>query len=187
LYTVIIGGNIMRNSPLEIRPLFALAVVSVIFFSVLGIAAITGRIPVMNSLSSEPAAGSGGSGIQPGIMPIEETRASARRMGQAKPCTNCGIVDSIMMNKTKRDDGAANGASAGQKIGYDIKAVTHQVKIRMDNGTYRAVLQQGRPVFHVGDKVRIINGEIIQIEKARTADNHGMFGLMLGAFTNRLF
>jgi len=47
--------------------------------------------------------------------------------------------------------------------------------------------QQDQPVFHVGEKVKIVNGMVVQLEKAKTVDNNGMFALMLVALTSRLF
>ncbi|MGH8755063.1 MAG: hypothetical protein ACREU0_04430, partial [Burkholderiales bacterium] len=98
--------------------------------------------------------------------------ASAQKAELARRCANCGVVDSITMYEIKKNLN---------------KTVTHQVKVRMDNGTYRVVSQQDQPVFHVGDKVKIINGVIVQLDKAKMTDKNGMFALMLAALTNRLF
>ena len=178
----------MHDNPFKARPLFIIAAVSVIIFSLVRTAAINGQIPIVNFTFGEPAAHGGGSGIQPDITPIAEMRASARRMGQAKSCTNCGIVDSITVNETKRDDRVSNSTPAGHEIDINVnQTVTHQVKVSMDNGTYRIVIQRNQLVFQVGDKVRIINGEVVQLENAKMPDKNGMFALILIALTNRLF
>ena len=178
----------MQNSPFKTSPLVIIAAVSAIIFSLVGIAAITGQFPVVNSTSGEPVALGGESGIKPNIMPIVEKRAFARRMEQAKPCANCGVVDSITMNEVKGDGGAVGGAYAGPGTEKNVnKTVTHQVKVRMDNGTYRVVMQQDQPVFQVGEKVKIVNGAVVQLEQAKVVDKKGMFALILVAFTSRLF
>ena len=187
LYTEI-GGNTVQNSPFKTSPLVVIAAVSAIIFSLVGIAAITGQIPVVNSTSGEPVALGGESGIKPNIMPIVEKRAFARRMEQAKPCANCGVVDSITMNEVKGDGGTVDGSYADHGTEKNVnKTVTHQVKIRMDNGTYRVVLQQGQPVFQVGEKVKIIDDIVVQLEQAKMVDKKGMFTLILVTLTNRLF
>ena len=178
----------MQDSPFKTSPSIIIAAVSAIILSTIGIAAVTGQIPAVNSITGEPAARGGESGIKPNIMPIVEKRVFARIMEQAKPCANCGVVDSITLNEVKGDGGTAGGAYAGHEIEKNVnKTVTHQVKIRMDNGTYRVVWQQGQPVFHVGEKVKIIDGMVVQLEQAKMVDKKGVFKLMLVVLKNGLF
>jgi hypothetical protein len=163
----------VQDSPFKTSPSIIIAAVSAIFFSLAGIVAIIGEIREVNSSASEPDA----RGEEPGITAnatsfVLEKLASAQKAELARRCANCGVVDSITMNEVKKNLN---------------KTVTHQVNVRMDNGTYRVVFQQDQPVLHVGDKVKIINGVIVQLEKAKTADNNGMFALMLTAFTSRLY
>ncbi len=147
--------------------------VSAIILCLVGMVAIIDEIRVVNSTSSESEARSEEPGIKPNITSfILEKLASAQKAKLARHCANCGVIDSIIMYEIKKN--------------FD-KIVTHQVKVRMDNGTYRVVSQQDQPVFHVGEKVKIINGVIVQLEKAKTVDHNGMFALMLVALTSRLF
>lgn len=163
----------MQDSPYKTSPSIIVAAVSAIILSLFGIVAITDEIRAVNSTSSEPEARGEESGIKPNITSLVlEKLASAQKAELARRCANCGVVDSITMYEVKKNLN---------------KTVIHQVNVRMDNGTYRVVLQQDQPVFHVGDKVKIINGVIVQPEKAKTVDNKGMFALMLAVLTNRRF
>jgi hypothetical protein len=103
---------------------------------------------------------------------VLEKLASAQKAELARHCANCGVVDSITMNEVKKNLN---------------KTVTHQVKVRMDNGTYRVVSQQDQPIFHVGEKVKIVNGMVVQLEKAKMIDKKAMFALILVAFSSQLF
>ena len=162
----------MQDSSFKTSPSIIIAAVSAIILSLVGIVAITAEIRAVNSTTSEPEA----RGEEPSTKPhvtsfILEKLASAQKAELARHCANCGVVDSITMYEVKKNN----------------KTVTHQVKVRMDNGTYRVVSQQDQPVFHVGDKVKIINGVIVQLEKAKMTDKNRMFALMLAVLTSRLF
>ena len=163
----------MQDSPFKTSPSIIIAAVSAIILSLVGIVAITDEIRAVNSTTSEPEARGEELVIESKITPfILEKLASAQKAELARRCANCGVVDSITMYEVKKNLN---------------KTVTHQVKVRMDNGTYRVVSQQDQPVFHVGDKVKIINGVIVQLEKAKLTDKNGMFALMLAVLTNRMF
>jgi hypothetical protein len=163
----------MQDSSFETSPSIIIVAVSAIILCLVGIVAIIDEIRVVNSTSSESEARGEEPGIKPNITSfILEKLASAQKAELARHCANCGVIDSITMYEIKKN--------------FD-KIVTHRVKVRMDNGTYRVVLQQDQPVFHVGEKVKIINGVIVQLEKAKTVDNNAMFALMLVGLTSRLF
>jgi hypothetical protein len=163
----------VQDSSLKTSPSIIIVAVSAIILSLVGIVAITGEIRAVNSASSESEARGEEPGIKPNIMSfIFEKLASAQKAELARHCANCGVIDSITMHAIKTNFN---------------KIVTHQLKVRMDNGTYRVVSQQDQPVFHVGEKVKIVNGIVVKFEKAKTVDNNGMFALKLAALTSRLF
>jgi len=163
----------MQDSPFKTSPSIIIAAVSAIIFSLVGIIEIIGGIQAVNSTTSEPAAPDEGSGIKSNMTSfVLEKLASAQKAELARHCANCGVVDSITMNEVKKNLN---------------KTVTHQVKVRMDNGTYRVVSQQDQPIFHVGEKVKIVNGMVVQLEKAKMIDKKGMFALILVAFSSQLF
>ncbi|HEY6281079.1 MAG TPA: hypothetical protein VIW72_04710 [Burkholderiales bacterium] len=164
----------MQDSSLKTSPSIIIVAVSAIILSLVGIVAITDEIRVVNAASSESEARGEEPDIKPNITSyILEKLASAQKaeLG-ARHCANCGVVDSITIFAIKQNFN---------------KLVTHQVKVRMDNGTYRVVSQQVQPVFHVGEKVKIVNGVVVQLEKATVTDKNGMFALMLAALSSRLF
>ena len=178
----------MHNIIFKINPLVIIAAVSVIIFSLLGIAAITGQMTEGHSETSGPAARGEESGLKPNITPLfVEKRASAQNVEQAKLCANCAVVDSIIVNEFKRDSGMEDRVPGGVAGGQTAAASAYQVKVRMDDGTYHVVSQHDRPVFHVGEKVKIFNGTIVQREGTVTTDNNHIFALMLAALTGRVF
>ncbi|MFI4922399.1 MAG: hypothetical protein ACHP6J_01635 [Burkholderiales bacterium] len=179
----------MNNTIFKASPLVIITVVSLIIFSLVGTASITGQMTAVNSGASGPAARSEKTGIEPNITPIIGVKsASAQNVEQAKPCDNCAVVDSIIVNEVKVESGgmgkvsgsAANGKTATMSASY-------LVKIRMYDGTYRVVSQQGQPVFHVGEKVKIVNEKIVHLENTAITDNNRIFALMLAALTGRVF
>ena len=178
----------MYNIPFKINPLVIIAAVSVIIFSLVGIAAITGQMPAVKSETSEPAIRGEESGIKLNITPIiMEKRASPQQMEQANPCVNCGVVDSIITNDVKGDSGKA-GIVAGRETEKNVnKPAVYQVKVRMDDGTYRVISQQDDPVFHVGENVKIVNGMVVQLKATAMMDKNQIFALMLAALTSRIF
>ena len=175
----------MQDSPFNTSPSIIIAAVSAIILSLVGIIAITNEIRAVNSTTSEPEARGEESIIESKITPfVLEKLASAQKAELARHCANCGVIDSITMYEVKKN--LSNTIISN--------TIIHQVKVRMDNGTYRVVSQQDQPIFHVGDKVKIVNGEVVQLVKAKTAedngktaDNNGKFAVMLTTFTSRLF
>jgi outer membrane lipoprotein SlyB len=178
----------MHNMPVKINPLGIIAVISVIIFSLVGIAAMTGQMPVVNSDISVPAVRGEVSGIKPNITPIiMEKRASAQQMRRANPCVDCGVVDSIIVNDVNGGGGGA-GTVGGREFEKNVnKPAAYQVKVRMDDGTDRVISLHDQPIFHVGEKVKIVNGMVVQLEGTTMMDKNRIFALMLAALTSRIF
>ncbi|HWN29862.1 MAG TPA: hypothetical protein VNN78_00645, partial [Burkholderiales bacterium] len=63
----------------------------------------------------------------------------------------------------------------------------YQVKVRMDDGTDRVISLHDQPIFHVGEKVKIVNGMVVQLEGTTMMDKNRIFALMLAALTSRIF
>lgn len=178
----------MLNIIFKIKPLVIIAAVSVIFSGLMGIAAITGQIPAVNSETNVLAAHSKESGIKPNITPIfVEKLTFAQKVEHAKPCANCAVVDSIIVNKVKEDSRGVDLVPGGVAGGQIAATPAYLVKVRMDDGTYRVVSQQDQPVFRVGEKVKIVNGMIVQLHGTAMLDNNHMFALLLSALTSRVF
>jgi outer membrane lipoprotein SlyB len=59
--------------------------------------------------------------------------------------------------------GALGGAVAGNEIEKANKrSVSYEVRVLMEDGTYRTVRYETEPGVRVGDKVRIENGRLIR-------------------------
>ena len=149
----------MNNTTFKVNPLVIIAVVSLIIFSIVGIAAITGQMTAVNSESSGLAASPEEKSIKPNITPIfVGKRASAPKVERSKPCANCAVVDSIIVNEVKEDGGGVSMVPGSVAGGQIAATPAYLVKVHMDDGTYRVVSQQDQPVFHVGEKVKIVDG-----------------------------
>jgi outer membrane lipoprotein SlyB len=161
-------------SPRRVNPLVAGAAVTVMAFSVLGIAAITGLLP--GALSQKAA------DMAPGALTDHQSAA----------CPSCGTVESIRSVEVRGDAtglgavaggltgavvghqmgngrgntamtviGAAGGAYAGNEIEKNVnKRVAYRVTVRMDDGSFRTVSEATAPAFAVGDKVRVVQGAL---------------------------
>ncbi len=178
----------MHNIIFKINPLVIIAAISVIIFSLVGIATITGQLTAVNPEIIGSAARSKETGIKPNITPIfVEKRAATQNIEQAKPCANCAVVDSIIVKKVKGDGSGVGRIPGGVADGQTAATSAYLVKVRMDDGTYHVVSQQNQPAFHVGEKVKIVKGTIVQFEDPATKDKNHIFALMLAAFTGRMF
>lgn len=177
----------MENVPFKTSPWIIIAAVSMIIFSLVGIVAISGIIPSVsfktNGVDAARAEPQSGKPFVSSVVPIGTERTPVQQEeGAAKACPDCGVIESITSNEGK------SGANARQDIEKKVnKKVTYQVKVRMDNGIYRVISQPDRPIFHVGEKVKIDNGTVVQYEKATMSDKNLIFGLMLATLTSRVF
>ena len=113
----------MKNIPVRLHPLVAIASIALIIFSVVGVAAIFGKIPGAESRPSDPF--SQNSGTVSGAIrsaerapPVESERAQA-----PAPCAECGMIESIRLSEAKGQGsgiGAVAGGVAGGLIGSQI-------------------------------------------------------------------
>ncbi|MGW8184206.1 MAG: glycine zipper 2TM domain-containing protein [Burkholderiales bacterium] len=170
-------------------PLMLIAAVTVIVFSLVGIATMLGWLPSAQSKSdsasrseavvgSEPAPAASGGG------PAGVVRGER---GAAPVCGNCGVIESIRVVEAKGEGsglgavtggvvggvlgnqvgrgtgravmtvvGAGAGAYAGNEIEKNVKRSTqYQIRVRMDNGSYRTIYQQSQPALGPGQRVRV--------------------------------
>lgn len=172
-------------------PTMLIAAISVIVFSVLGIATMTGIIPSAQS-QRETAAVDPPKTAPAAVSPAPRL---ARPQVAAANCPDCGVVESIRAVQTQgqasglgavaggvvggilgnqvgggrgRTAMTVLGAGAGAYAGHEIeknmnKAVRYQVRVRMQDGTYRTFYETSPPAFSVGQKVRVTHDGIIPI------------------------
>lgn len=181
----------MNGLSKKMQPVYFVAAVSVIVFSAVGIAALTGHLPGATSSPavSAPASPSGApapaasarrSAAQPNVVAgrcgecgvIEEIRAvqvsgEASGLGAAAG----GITGAIVGSQFGRGDGrtiatiagAAGGAYTGNTIEKNMnKRVVHRITLRMDDGTRRVLTQSAAPAYAVGERVRVQDRRIVE-------------------------
>ncbi len=158
-------------------PMLVIAAVSVIIFSAFGVATITGLLPRAESMNDahataqsrkhnagnvDPACAN--CGVVESITPIE-VKGSGSGLGMVAG----GVTGALVGNQIGRGNGnavatiagAAGGAFAGNEIEKNMKkAVRYQVRVRMHDGSYRTIHQSYAPAFAVGEKVKIVNGQV---------------------------
>ena len=135
----------MKTLPTRLHPLLAIAALAVIVFSIVGVAAIFGKIPGAESRTGEPLAqntipnagypdtGSSNARSSSASRPVAEPQApAASSLAQAPtpaqapapmPCVNCGVIESIRVAQVKGQAsgvGAVAGGVAGGLLGNQI-------------------------------------------------------------------
>ena len=166
-------------------PLMLIAAIAVIVFSVAGIATMMGWLPNVES-KTEPAAKSapaakssasrqramsstGAACADCGV--VESIRAvESKGQGSGIGAVGGAVVGGILGNQVGHGSGrtAATvvGAGAGAYAGNEIeknnnRSVTYQVRVRMNDGTYRTVREGAQPALAIGQKVRVTEQGII--------------------------
>lgn len=161
------------------HPLTAGATVVVIILGLVGIAAFAGWIPSalsqkraeMTSTAPAPPAVIDQSVRCPGCGVIEAIRViEIRERASGLGAFAGGAAGALIGNSLGRGNGntvmtvvgAAGGALAGNEIEKNIKRNhAYRVTVRMNDGSVRSVSQSSPPAFAVGDRVRVINGGVV--------------------------
>ena len=177
MQTRIFGKKLLDRTGI-LYPMLVIAAVSVIIFSAFGVATMTGLLPraesmndpramaqPRNHIASNQDATCSNCGVVESITPVE-VRGSGTGLGMAAG----GITGALLGNQIGRGGGntvatiagAAGGAFAGNEIEKNMKkAVRYQVRVRMNDGTYRTLNQAAAPAFGVGEKVKVVNGQVV--------------------------
>lgn len=176
----------------RLLPLLTIAAAaSVVAFSGIGIAAITGHLAIartslnpFSAFGGAPTVPTSGSDRVPSRIPHEGlTRSAGEAPAQGKPvnfrpgariparkpsCPNCGVVDSIKPQQANGDDGklAAALGTTGRTYQIDREKLgffSFVVIVRMENGTMRTIHENQRPPFSIGERVKLVNGTVIPL------------------------
>jgi hypothetical protein len=174
----------------RLLPLLTIAAaVSVVAFSSIGIAAITGHLPIARSslnpfsaFGGAPAAPTSGSDRVRSSRTHEGlTRSAGETAAQGKPvnfrsgarlparkpsCPNCGVVDSIKAQQAGDGKLAAALGTTGRAYQIDrekFSSFSFIVIVRMENGTVRTIHENQRPPFSIGERVKLVNGTVIPL------------------------
>ena len=112
-------------------PLMLIAAIAVIVFSVAGIATMMGWMPGALSSDADPARARAVPASKP---------AKPRVVTTAANCRDCGVVESMRAVE---------------------KSVDYEIRVRMNDGTYRTLYERARPALTVGQKVRVTDRGVI--------------------------
>jgi outer membrane lipoprotein SlyB len=106
--------------------MMVIAAIAVIMLSLAGIAMVLGWMPGAVS-GGGPASAQG----------ADRPRAAG---GEADLCGECGVVESIAAVKIEKN------------LNHPI---SYRIRVRMNDGTYRTVLEQGQSALSAGQRVRV--------------------------------
>jgi outer membrane lipoprotein SlyB len=187
----IVGATAMDNRNSMLYPLMILAAVSVIIFSIIGVATMTGHVP--SAFSSPQKVTDAGQAEANGSALDGRQPSSGRQVLVASNCGNCGVIESIREIEAKGQGsgvglalggvtggllgtqighgggraaatilGVAGGAYVGNEVEKNAKkSSVFRVTLRMEDGTYRTVTQRNYPGHGVGEQVKLVDGNIV--------------------------
>lgn len=179
----------MQTRPKLLYPSMVIAAITVTVFSLLGIASMTGILPLAHS---EGAATVSAAARQEAL----PSAANAPSPGHAAVpvCHACGIVEAVDLVETKGQGsgvgalaggvagalignsfgggngrtaltilGGAGGAYAGNEIEKNVhKTTSYRIRVRLENGGLRTLYQRNPPAVAAGDRVRIVDGGLVR-------------------------
>ncbi len=186
--TKLLGKKLLGRNGL-LYPMLVIAAIMLIVFSVAGIATMMGWMPpalsgnesgakpatapVAKAAASRPrmTASTPASCHDCGV--IESIRAvEVKGEGSGAGAIGGAVVGGILGNQVGRGSGrtAATvvGAGAGAYAGHEIeknvkKSVSYQVRVRMNDGTYRTFYEASQPALAIGQKVRVTERGVVAI------------------------
>ncbi len=179
----------MQTRPKLLYPSMVIAAITVTVFSLLGIATLTGTLPLAHSEAGVPVAAVDGGPASKG-----RSGNGKRDVAMASACRSCGTVESVRVVDVKGQGsgvgavaggiagallgngigngngrtamtvlGAGGGAYAGNEIEKNThKSSSYRIKVRMTNGSTRTLYQREQPSVADGDHVKIVDGRAVQ-------------------------
>ena len=125
------NAGAVAKHPGILYPLMLIAAIAVIVFSVAGIAAMMGWMPAALSNDADPAR----------VQPVPASKLAQPRVETAATdCRDCGVVESMRAVE---------------------KYANHEIRVRMNDGTYRTLYERARPALTIGQKVRVTDRGVI--------------------------
>lgn len=183
------SARVIQKRTNLLYPLMLIAAVTVIVFSIVGIATMMGWLPSAQSKSDAAPRSEAVVSRESTPAPARPSAADAVNapVGAPPACANCGVIESIRVVETKGEGsglgavtggvvggilgnqvgggsgrtvmtvvGAGAGAYAGHEIEKNVKRSTqYQIRVRMQDGSYRTFYQQSQPALGIGQKVRV--------------------------------
>lgn len=150
-------------------PTMLVAAMAVILFSVIGIAAMTGLMPSVlprtgpqPSIPATKAAGEKNTAVKPA--------SGHAAVGAAGVCAVCGVVSSIRVTEAQAGPSGLGavargvvgaGADAGRQTEKGMsRSAGYEIRVHMNDGSYRTFIERSQPALAVGQKVRITSNGI---------------------------
>ncbi len=181
----------MQTRPKLLYPLMVIAAIAVTVFSLLGIATLTGTLPLAHS---EAGTASSIAKAPQETLPESGTGSAGHDRTVASACRYCGVVESVNLVEMKGQGsgvgaiaggvagalvgnsigqgngrtamtllGGAGGAYAGNEIEKNThKTSSYRIRVRMENGALRTLYQRNPPAVAAGDHVKIVGGVVSQ-------------------------
>lgn len=179
-----------QTRPKLLYPSLVIAAIAVTLFSLLGIATMTGVLPLAHSAADA----AGNTADRQGVLEKPGTDSVVAHGVMASACHNCGTVEAVDLIETKGQGsgigavagglagallgngigqgngrtamtliGAGGGAYAGNEIEKNThKASSYRIRVRLENGGLRTLYQRNPPAVAVGDRVKLVNGTVVQ-------------------------
>jgi outer membrane lipoprotein SlyB len=97
---------------------------------------------------------------------VVESAAPATGLGAVAGGVLGGIVGNQVGGGRGRTAMTVVGAGAGAYAGHEVeknmnRSVSYQIRVRMDDGTYRTFHERAQPALSVGQKVRVTDGRLV--------------------------
>lgn len=175
-----------QTRPKLLYPSLVIAAIAVTLFSLLGIATMTGVLPLAHSAADvadkpEVSAKSGDDSTLPGRVATPACRycgtveavdlVEMKGQGSGVGAVAGGLVGALLGNTMGQGNGRTAmtlvGAGGGAYAGNEIEKNTHKtssyrIRVRLENGGLRTLYQRNPPAVAVGDRVKIVNGAVVQ-------------------------
>jgi outer membrane lipoprotein SlyB len=128
---------------------------------------VTPRPAVYREFSETPKAQ-----LPVGQLAVVESVREVREPGEAKGIGAIagGVTGLVLGKKLGKDKdlvtilGAAGGAFAGHQIERQVRASKHwEIAVRLDDGSQRTLSSDVEPVWHAGDRVRLVNDQLQRV------------------------
>ncbi len=135
-------------------PMMGLAALSVLIFSGIGVAALTGSLELK---------GPSAEGDFRVVRNATPDKARLAATAQAGACLNCGVVQSIERSAAEELTGAMGGPLVTRAPGTTPakRPSIFVVRLRMDDGSLRVIQELFAPAFSVGPRARVRNGLVL--------------------------
>ena len=168
-------------APSRLHPLIAMAAMALTLLSAAGIAALTGLLPgergqatVAAAVEPQPAARHVAAPVPVLCLDcgVVESLRSIEQEGEGSGLGAIagGVVGGVLGNQVGKGGGKtlatvlgiAGGAYAGHQIEKaQKKTLRYEIAVRMADGSLRTVIQETRPVWREGERVRFDNGVLV--------------------------